>query len=330
MTSRAAEHLYWLGRYTERAEFVVALARLVLETLRPAGNDIRTLLGELAEWHGLVPEGTPTPVQSLRVFERALVSALPAAAGCTSVGYNLRAGVACGQALRERLSPDHWRLMQELDNHFEQHVASALGGPAQSGGGAPVADVVGVLGRTTMHLSAVTGAQTDRMVRDDGWRLLSVGRQIERLDTLCHVLARGCELRLHESEEGFGLLLTLFDSLITYRARFQARRELLPLLHLLVFDTDNPRSLAWVARTMRDRLRKLARHDTLWAAEVTTGLPVPEEWSIEALCSTDAAGHPAALIEALQGCIDAVRALSDAIGHRLFAHVAGADHNVWQ
>ncbi len=330
VTSRAAENLYWLGRYTERAEFVVALARLALESLRPAGDDIRTLLGELAEWHGLVPEGTPTPVQSLRVFERALVSALPAAAGCTSVGYNLRAGVACGQALRERLSPDHWRLMQELDNHFEQHVASALGGPAQSGGGAPVADVVGVLGRTTMHLSAVTGAQTDRMVRDDGWRLMSVGRQVERLDTLCHALARGLELRLHESEAGFALLLTLFDSVITYRARFQARRELLPMVHLLVFDTDNPRSLAWVARTLRDRLRKLSRQDAAWADEVSAGLPVPEAWSIDTLCALDAGGQPTALIEALHACVDTVRGVSDAIGHRLFAHVAGPDHNVWQ
>jgi len=330
VTSRAAENLFWLGRYTERTEFIVALARLALESLRSASEPVRMLLGELAEWHALVPEGTPTPSQSLRVFERALVHALPGTSGHTSVGFNLRALVSCAQALRERLSPDHWRLIQELDNHFEQHVASALGGTAQDGGAAPVADVVGVLGRTATHLSALTGAQTDRMVRDHGWRLLSVGRQIERLDTLCHALARGVELRLHESEDGFNLLLSLFDSVITYRARFQARRELMPLLHLLVFDTDNPRSLAWVARTMRDRLRKLARHDTLWAAEVTTGLPVPEQWSIESLCAADSQGRPAALTEALHGCVATVRSLSDTIGHRLFAHVAGADHNVWQ
>lgn len=330
VTSRAAENLYWLGRYTERAEFVVGLVRLALESLRSASAPVREWLGDLAVRHALVPEGTPTPNQSLRVFERALVHALPAAAGNTSVGYNLRALVACAQALRERLSPDHWRLIQELDDHFEQHIASALAQSSREGGVAPVADVVGVLGRTTMHLAAVTGAQTDRMVRDDGWRLLSVGRQVERLNTLCHALARGLELGLHESDEGFALLLGLFDSVITYRARFQGRREMLPMLDLLVFDTDSTRALAWVVRTLRDRLRKLARHDGAWAYEVTDTLPTPETWSIDEMARLGADGRPDALIAALHRMVEAVYGLSDAIGNRLFAHVAGPDRSVWQ
>ncbi|MCW5660680.1 MAG: circularly permuted type 2 ATP-grasp protein [Burkholderiaceae bacterium] len=330
VTSRAAENLYWLGRYTERSEFVVGLVRLALESLRSASTPVREWLGELAQRHALVPEGTPTPNQSMRVFERALVHALPAAAGSTSVGYNLRALVGCAQALRERLSPDHWQLIQELDDHFEQHVASALALSSREGGAAPVADVVGVLGRTAMHLAAVTGAQTDRMVRDDGWRLLSVGRQVERLNTLCHALARGLELGLHESDEGFVLLLGLFDSVITYRARFQNRREILPMLDLLVFDTDSTRALAWVVRTLRDRLRKLARHDGAWAYEVTETLPTPETWSIDEMAQLDAAGRPRALIAALHRMVDSVFELSDAIGNHLFAHVAGPDRSVWQ
>jgi uncharacterized circularly permuted ATP-grasp superfamily protein/uncharacterized alpha-E superfamily protein len=330
VTSRAAENLYWLGRYTERAEFVVGLVRLALESLRSASAPVREWLGDLAVRHALVPEGTPTPNQSLRVFERALVHALPAAAGITSVGYNLRALVGCAQALRERLSPDHWQLIQELDDHFEQHVASALAQSSRAGGVAPVGDVVGVLGRTTMHLAAVTGAQTDRMVRDDGWRLLSVGRQVERLNTLCHALARGLELGLHETDEGFVLLLGLFDSVITYRARFQGRREMLPMIDLLVFDTDSTRALAWVVRTLRDRLRKLARHDGAWAYEVTDTLPAPETWSIDEMARLGPDGRPDALIAALHRMGDAVYELSDAIGNHLFAHVAGPDRSVWQ
>ncbi|HSW26344.1 MAG TPA: alpha-E domain-containing protein, partial [Burkholderiaceae bacterium] len=121
-----------------------------------------------------------------------------------------------------------------------------------------------------------------------------------------------------------------FDSVITYRARFQARREMLPLLDLLVFDTDNTRSLAWVVRTLRDRLRKLARHDGAWAYEVTDPLPAPETWSIEQMAGLDASGRPTELIAALHGTVEAVRELSAAIGNHLFAHVAGADRSVWQ
>jgi uncharacterized alpha-E superfamily protein len=190
--------------------------------------------------------------------------------------------------------------------------------------------VVGVLGRTAMHLAAVTGAQTDRMVRDDGWRLLSVGRQVERLNTLCHALARGLELGLADSDEGFALLLGLFDSVITYRARFQGRREMLPMIDLLVFDTDSTRALAWVVRTLRDRLRKLARHDGAWAYEVTDTLPTPETWSIDEMAQLGPDGKPDALIRALHRMVEAVYELSDAIGNRLFAHVAGPDRSVWQ
>jgi hypothetical protein len=49
-------------------------------------------------------------------------------------------------------------------------------------------------------------------------------------------------LGLPAHDDGFALLLGLFDSTITYRAQFQARREVPPLLHLLAMDTDNPRS----------------------------------------------------------------------------------------
>jgi uncharacterized alpha-E superfamily protein len=135
-------------------------------------------------------------------------------------------------------------------------------------------------------------------------------------------------LKLHASDEGFALLLSLADCLITYRARFQARRELLPLVQLLVFDDDNPRSLAWVARTMRERLRKLARHDRAWADEMIAAAPAPELWNLQACAVQDANGVPAELVRLLHSSVDGVRALSDAIGRRLFVHVS--DHKVWQ
>jgi len=201
---------------------------------------------------------------------------------------------------------------------------------AMGEGSAPAPDVLGVLGRAATHLAAITGAQTDRMTRDDGWRLLSVGRQIERLHMLSHALALGFELKVHEADDGFNLLLGLFDSLITYRSQFQGRREVLPLLHLLVADTDNPRSLAWVARTMRDRLRKLARHDAEWAQAVTAGLPEPEHWPLAELARPDAEGLHTDLIERLRECSAAARSLSDEVGRHLFAHVASPDRTVWQ
>ena len=327
ITSRAAENLFWLGRYTERAENSARLARLVLECLPEASAQVLGLLGELAQVQYLVGRDVPGPVKAARVFERALVDGLQADSGNGSVGHNLRQLRICAQGLRERLSPEHWKLIRELDAHFEQHLADVLSAGL---GQASSADVLGVLARATTHLAAITGAQTDRMTRDDGWRLLSVGRQIERLDMLSRALALGLEQRVHEADDGFALMLGLFDSLITYRAQFQARRELMPLLHLVVLDTDNPRSLAWVARTMRDRLRKLARQDGAWVAMAIDTLPRPEDWRLAELAQTDATGSPVGLIDRLRRCADSVQALSDEVSRHLFVHVSSPDRGVWQ
>lgn len=331
VTSRSAENLFWLGRYTERAENSVRLARMTLEALSGsfiygASPPVLRVLDALARRHGLVGAGVPSPEQSLRLFERSLVYALGDAETSYSVAFNLRALKACAQALRERLSQEHWKLIHEVGDHFQQHFEQVMHGAVTE----PLADALGVLGRVTTHLAAITGAQTDRMTRDDGWRLLSVGRQIERLDFLANTLAIGFENGLHKRDDGFALLLGLFDSTITYRAQFQARREVPPLLHLLVHDTDNPRSLAWVARTMRERFVKLARHEPLWAHELAQGLPHPEDWPLDIMAGEDGEAGHAALIAALNDCSAQALGLSEALGRRLFSHVSGVDRAVWQ
>lgn len=346
VSSRAAENLFWLGRYTERAENSVRQVRLMLEMLREGSEPVLRMLDRLARFHGLVGAGVPGVLKAPRVFERALIHGLlphdqgapvdatiggpmggPMGGSTTSVAHNLRSLRQCAQNLRERLSPEHWKLIHEVGDHFEQHLRVVL---SMGEGHAPVPDVLGVLARATTHLAAITGAQTDRMTRDDGWRLLSVGRQIERLDMLSHALGLGFELKVQEADDGFALLLGLFDSVITYRAQFQGRREVLPLLHLLAMDTDNPRSLAWVARTMRDRLRKLARHDPLWVQQVTRDLPMPEDWLLARLSRADDKGRHTELIDALRVCSTAARRLSDQISQHLFAHVESRDRTVWQ
>ena len=331
VSSRSAENLFWLGRYTERAENAIRLVRLTLLSLHEASAPVLRLLTELLQFHGLLGAEAPSPMKAPRLFERALVQGLRTDQDnhrrVTSVAHSLRSLRACAQALRERLSPEHWQLIHELDDEFEQRLDAVL---AEGPGSSLVPDVLVLLARATTHLAAITGAQTDRMTRDDGWRLLSVGRQVERLHMLSHALARGFEARVHEADDGFELLLGLFDSVITYRAQFQGRREVMPLLHLLVLDTDNPRSLAWVARTLRDRLRKLTRRDSSWAHDLTAGLSMPDQWLLIELASTDADGCHSALIGALQQCSAATRGLSDEIGRQLFTHVASPDRRVWQ
>ena len=210
------------------------------------------------------------------------------------VAFNLRALRACAQALRERLSVERWQLIDGVGRDFEESLDAILQPRAAASHAVESSgDVLAVRQRAATYLAAITGAQSDRMTRDDGWRLLSVGRQTERLDFLTQALMLGLQMDLPERNDGFGLLLGLFDSTITYRARFQARRELPPLLQLLVLEPDNPRSLAGVARTLRDRVTRLARHEAKWVQRVLDELPTPDEWSLETLCAQDDDGRHA-------------------------------------
>ena len=104
----------------------------------------------------------------------------------------------------------------------------------------------------------MTGAQTDRMTRDDGWRLLSIGRHIERLG----FLASRAGARLRDRRGARRRRLRGRGGAVRQHHHLPCAIPAAPrhpgLLDLLVLDRDNPRSLGWVAQTLRGRIAKLA------------------------------------------------------------------------
>ena len=175
VSSRAAENLFWLGRYTERAVNSVRLARAALERLSAeADKDSAAqlhLLDVLCRENRMIPAKTLPAQQAPREFERALRAALVSSdEGLTSVAFSLRGMRSTATAIRERLSVEHWQLIEEASQRFTQ-TWQTCGGRARSS----CHDVLRALARLNIHLGAVTGAQTDHMTRDDGWRLLSIG-----------------------------------------------------------------------------------------------------------------------------------------------------------
>jgi uncharacterized alpha-E superfamily protein len=282
VTSRAAENLFWLGRYTERAENAIRLARLTLECLNgeeQSSGPMLAWLSKMAIANTLVLPGVPTAAQARRVFERSLISSLGSTSEATSVGFHLRALKMAGSTVRERLSQEHWRVIvraeEELFARCTEHTQN---------GDYSALKALQVLKNTSDHMAAITGAQTDRMTRDDGWRLLSIGRHIERLAFLASALARGIETGSVHTDGGFDAMIALFDSTITFHAQYQQSRDMAALIDLLVLDRDNPRSLAWVTHTLRGRLSKLAGSEPDVLCAMSLRVPDPKTWRLEALC----------------------------------------------
>jgi len=317
-TSRAAENLFWLGRYTERTENTGRLARLVLQSLNGEDQSSQPLLAwlsELAAEHGLVLPAVPPATQSRRVFERSLVATLADTEHATSVGYNLSAVRNAASAVRERLSQEQWNVIVRAERDFLRGCEQCAADGDYSG-----VEALRVLETLSGHTAAMTGAQTDRMTRDDGWRLLSVGRHLERLSFLASALAWGFETGAVHDEGGFEAIVALFDSTITFHAQYQQRHDLPALLDLLVLDGDNPRSLGWVAQTLRGRLSRMAGSAPGQVSDIVKPVPDPQQWSLDALCSRDAEGDYSSLLQVLAQCTDAAFQLSDQLGARYFTH----------
>jgi uncharacterized circularly permuted ATP-grasp superfamily protein/uncharacterized alpha-E superfamily protein len=318
VTSRAAENLFWLGRYTERTENSTRLARLVLESLNGEDQSSQPLLvwlGDMAVAHALVLPAVPPPTQARRVFERSLIAALGDTEDASSVGFNLAALRGAASAVRERLSQEQWNVIVQAEQHFLRGCESCT-----ADGDFSSVEALRVLETLSGHTAAMTGSQTDRMTRDDGWRLLSSGRHLERLGFLAAALGSALETGALFDEGGFEAVVALFDSTITFHAQYQQRHDIPALLDLLVLDRDNPRSLGWVAQTLRGRLGKLAHSAPGEVPDIALSVPDPEQWSLQAMCERDAQGRYTALLELLQQCTDAAYQLSDGLSARYFTH----------
>jgi len=319
--SRTAENLFWLGRYTERTEQMVRLARAVLlliDTDEDAPEPLRESLSRLALHSGLAPWGAPTLNQAPHLFERALLGALvdPAAG---SVAFNLAALERAAQALRERLSNEQWGVVRSMGAHVLALRADAPAGVPALG------QVLPALDRLAVQLAAVTGAQSDRMTRDHGWRFMTVGRLLERLIGLSVQLGHFVDSGALRQAAGMELMLELFDSAITFRARYQRHEDLLALTDLVVLDSANPRSLAGVLRRLRTELRKLPGGDGFIATLLRR---LPADGAGLRLDDLRGADEPQVLrvLGEVGAQLQASGAmLADDLGHRFFAHASTGD-----
>jgi uncharacterized alpha-E superfamily protein len=97
------------------------------------------------------------------------------------------------------------------------------------------------------------------MTQDDGWRLLMLGRRLERIQFLAGLLAARLESGEPLPQGELEWLLDVGGVSITYRTRYVATPQLAPVLQLLIFEQASPRALAFQWRVLRETLADLAQ-----------------------------------------------------------------------
>jgi uncharacterized circularly permuted ATP-grasp superfamily protein/uncharacterized alpha-E superfamily protein len=231
LPSRAADNLFWVGRYVERAEATLRLVRAVMnrvaETDETTASVIAALGSLLQTWNAAPTEtsGAAAAFITRAALTRVdLSGSLPALAG---------AARSAASVIRDRFSPDAWRAINDLATIIGMPLAF---GPAESA-------IVERVEAALRIIASLSGLAQENMTRLAGWRFLELGRRIERA-IITGRLVR-CFALPGAPEGGLDVLLELADSQITYRQRYVMVAARAPVIDLVILDPNNPRSVAF-------------------------------------------------------------------------------------
>jgi len=230
LPSRLAENLFWLGRYCERCD---GKARLIRATLGVRAN--------LLFW----PEALRTCMQFVAMPKLDGGAQFYDEANALGLRADLQRLGWCAAQARSQLSAENWRALGVMQRDF-QEAARVKKDPREA------------LDMLLLSLAGLAGFALDDMTQDDGWRLMMIGRRLERLQFLAELLAHRLQSGETPPQSELEWLLDIGDSTITYRTRYLASPRLGETVDLLVFDQSNPRALAFQWHAIEFSLVRLA------------------------------------------------------------------------
>lgn len=178
MLSRIAEALYWMGRYLERADDTARLLDVYVHRMVVQANDehlgaslLESMGIQVEELDGLADGG------GIDLWKATELLAYDADNPSSVVG-SLRLARENARGLREILATEVWEALNRTHHELDQHVRAARTlGPH-------------LLFQWVRDRVALVGGLIDTvLLHDDGWRFLTIGRCLERVDMTARLLA---------------------------------------------------------------------------------------------------------------------------------------------
>jgi uncharacterized alpha-E superfamily protein len=243
LPSRAADNLFWVGRYMERGEATLRIVRAVVNRIADLDAEFAPIVDRLAAllaaWDA-VPNG-------LLAARPALIAraALQDGQHGGSLPRLVASARYAASVIRDRFSPDAWRAINRL-------VAVAET-PLPEGAGEDV--LFQRVDDALRIVASFSGLAQENMTQLAGWRFLELGRRIERGIITCRYVRAFASAPV--VDRALDTLLELTDSQITYRQRYVMVAARAPVVDLATLDPHNPRSVAYQLDRIEQHLAAL-------------------------------------------------------------------------
>jgi len=310
--SRAMDNLFWLGRYSERADNLGRILRTIVarrgEGAGGGDGAMQSFLCELIQSvaPGKLPRNdAPWLLASLRrlIADRASPDSLP---------QLLSRVRRTAWSARDRLSLETWQTIYLMSEPEMLPSSGQIFGSAEA---------LTCLDRLVRHGAAFAGHCAENMTRGPNWLFTDLGRRIERSQHLAWLVGQITAPASLAETERLRIALEISSSVMTYRSRYLNTYHLAPLLDLLLLDDSNPRSVAFQLAAAERALEELERitpkgQGTAAVLYARALRKVTEQDGILA----NIAGDPAALRTHLERIAAGVAGLSDAITDAYFRH----------
>jgi len=260
LTSRAANNLFWVGRYLERIKAPTRLMRLILLKLTEArelgdpldSQCLTVLLSALTQVTGTYPGFVTSNTSVLEEPQSELMALAKNVHRSGTLAANIQAFAQTAFSIRDVWSQDTWRCVDNIQRRWQQRVVH---------GHCDLDQLQKSLDDLITGFVAFIGLTTESMTREAGWLMLDSGRRLEHALTLISLL-RATVVQRHESALQNQLLeavLISTDSLSIYRRRYRSFIKLPMVLELLLMDETHPRSLAYQLHQLSSHINALPR-----------------------------------------------------------------------
>jgi uncharacterized circularly permuted ATP-grasp superfamily protein/uncharacterized alpha-E superfamily protein len=259
---RVLSDLFWMGRYAERAENMARLLTVTRERYHEyryrremEGSEcVPVLLATLGHITGTDTGAGSDYAEMVATAQSTLWSLTADRHRSGSLAQSVeRLGLAA-RAVRDQMSNDTWMVLAAV----ERALLHAPDSPpeSQTEGEAFLSSTNNL---TLAGMLALSGVAAESMVQDVGWTMMDIGKRIERglaltallRATLTTARSTGAEQTITEST------LVACESSVIYRRRMLGKVSVAAVADLVLFDTENPRSLVYQLERLRANLKAL-------------------------------------------------------------------------